>query len=139
MRRRGTAVLSVLLLGAAVVTIALEEWHGPVVLALSEGHGIHTADLIAAPLVALAIWIWRGQVASPNERGPSRSRVGAASAIVLGVLLLLVGAGATAGGGPLVPAGGGTFDGSIWEASGSSALAVDRWSYVAVTYDGADV
>jgi hypothetical protein len=134
MRRRGTAVVSVLLLGAAVVTIALEEWRGPVVLTLSEGHGIHTADLLAAPLVALAIWVWQRQVATPGGRSPGW--LGAVSAIVLGVLLLLAGVGSTAGGGPLVPAGGGTFDGSIWEASGSSALAVGRWSYVAVTYDG---
>jgi hypothetical protein len=137
MRTRATAVLSVLLLGAAVVMIALEEWRGPVVLALSEGHGIHTADLLAAPLIALAIWVWRGQTGRPGERGRSPRQVGAASAVVVGVLLLMAGVGATKGGGALVPAGGGTFDGSIWEASGSSALAVHRWSYVAVTYDGA--
>src|SRR5262245_29972097 len=135
MRRRGTAFLSVALRGAAVVTIALEEWHGPVVLALSEGHGIHTADLLAAPLVALAIWVWRRQVATPRRRAPDW--LGAVAAIVLGVLLLVAGVGSTSGGGPLVPAGGGTFDGSIWEASGSRALDIGRWSYVAVTYDGA--
>jgi Concanavalin A-like lectin/glucanases superfamily len=134
MRRHGTAVVSVLLLGAAVVTIALEEWRGAVVLTLSQGHGIHTADLLAAPLVVLAVWIWRRRLAKPDQR--SHGRLGAVSAVALGVLLLLAGVGTTAGGGPLVPAGGGTFDGSIWQASGSSALAVGHWSYVAVTYDG---
>jgi hypothetical protein len=57
------------------VTIALAEWRGPVVLVLSHGHGIHTADLLAAPLVALAIAIWRGHVATPGRRGGAHRRL----------------------------------------------------------------
>lgn len=35
-----------------------------------------------------------------------------------------------------MPVGGGTIDGTIREASATNPVAVDRWSYVAVTYDG---
>ena len=53
------------------------------------------------------------------------------------MLLLLAGVVAKAGGGPLVPSGGGTFDGTIEQTAGASPVPVDRWSDVAVTYDGA--
>ena len=56
---------------------------------------------------------------------------------MLGVLLLLAGVVTKAGGGPLVPSGGGTFDGPIEQTAGASPFPVDRWSDVAVTYDGA--
>ena len=36
----------------------------------------------------------------------------------------------------LVPAGGGTFDGSVQFVAGRSANPVGAWSYVALTYDG---
>jgi hypothetical protein len=133
MRRPVAAICVVLLLGAAAVIAALEPWRGPVVLSLSAGHGIHVADLLAVPLVALAIAVWRAQV----RTAPTVSRAVAAPALVLGVLLLLAGVGAKAGGGPLRPSGGGTFDGTIEQAAATDALPVDRWSAVAVTYDGA--
>jgi hypothetical protein len=123
----------VLLLGAAGGIVALEEWHGPIVLSLSAGHGIDTGDLLALPLVALAVAVARGQA---GERVPW-SWQAPASAITVGALLLLAGVVAKAGGGPLVPSGGGTLDGSIRQTSGTTPLPVDRWSDVAVTYDGA--
>jgi hypothetical protein len=42
-------------------------------------------------------------------------------------------------GSPLIPAGGGTFGGDTNEASGLSATPVDRWSHLAVTYDGTSI
>jgi hypothetical protein len=132
MGRRTAAVCVVLLVGAAAAIIALETWHGPVVLSISSGHGVDTGDLLAFPFAVLAIAIWRGQA-----HGASAGRfAGPAAAVVLGVLLLLAGVVAKAGGGSLMPAGGGTFDGTIQEASSGTAVPVDRWSDVAVTYDG---
>ena len=58
------------------------------------------------------------------------------AAVVLGALLLLAGVSAKEGAGR-VPAGGGTFDGTIVHASDRTAVPVGRWSDVAVTYDGA--
>jgi hypothetical protein len=103
------------------------------VLSLSAEHGIDTGDLLAFPLVALAVAVARRQVARPVPR----SRIAPASAIALGILLLLAGMVGKAGGGPRVPSGGGTFAGSIRQTSGTNPVPVDRWSNVAVTYDGA--
>jgi Concanavalin A-like lectin/glucanases superfamily len=133
MRRPIAAILTLLLLGVAAAIAAFEPWKGPVVLSLSAGHGIHAADLLAVPFVVLAIAVWRGQ----GRAVPSGSRAAAAPALVLGVLLLLAGVGAKAGGGPLRPVGGGTIDGTIQEAAATDPVPVDRWSAVAVTYDGA--
>ena len=58
-----------------------------------------------------------------------------ASAVVLGALLLLVGPVDTYGQWSLVPAGGGTFNGSTQHADGRRANPLDRWTHVAVTYD----
>ena len=77
---------------------------------------------------------WRA--AKPTGQ-PRRAGAVPASAIVLGSLMLLAGVVAKAGGGPLVPSGGGTFDGTIRQTSGTSPVPVDRWSDVAITYDGA--
>ena len=121
-----------LLLGAAIGIVALEAWHGPVVLSLSADHGIDTGDILAFPFVVAALAVARGQVA---ERAPG-SWPAPASAILLGTLMLLAGVVAKLGGGPLVPAGGGTFDGTIRQASAIRPVPVDRWSDVAVTYDG---
>src|SRR5687768_14387368 len=109
MGKLGAAIWTVLLVGAAGAVFAWEQWHGPIVLSLSGGHGIHTGDLAAAPLVVLAIAVWRRRVPEAEHGTPARSRAGPASAVVLGVLLLLAGVVATAGGGPLVPSGGGTI------------------------------
>jgi hypothetical protein len=122
----------VLLLGAAVGIVAVEAWHGPVVLELSAGHGIETGDLLAFPLVALAIAMARGRSA---HRAPGSWAV-PASALALGGLLLVAVVVTKAGGGPLVPSGGGTLDGTIQQTAGTSPVPVDRWSDVAVTYDG---
>ena len=135
MRRLTAAVCVVVLLGAAGLVVALEKWDGPIILSLSSVHGIHAGDLLAVPLVAGAVAVARR--ASPG--GPSRRWAGPASAVVLGILLLLAGVNAKAGGGPLVPAGGGTIDGTIQEIAARDPVAVDRWSYVAVTYDGGKV
>jgi Concanavalin A-like lectin/glucanases superfamily len=131
--RPRAVICIVLLLGAAGGIVAMEAWHGPIVLSLSAGHGIDAGDLLAVPLVALALAVARAQA---GERFPW-SWPAPASAITLGALLLLAGVVAKAGGGPLVPSGGGTLDGSIRLTSGTTPLPVDRWSDVAVTYDGA--
>jgi hypothetical protein len=140
MRRLSASICIVLLLGAAAGIIARAPWHGPIILSLSSEHGIDAGDFLAFPLVALAIAVWRRQArrrVAAEERSPSSRRWAVpASAIVLGVLLLFAGFVAKAGGGPLVPDGGGTFDGTIRETSGTSAVPVDRWSHVALTYDG---
>jgi Concanavalin A-like lectin/glucanases superfamily len=137
--RLGAAICIALLLAGAAVIVAVETWHGPVVLPLSAGHGIDTGDLLAFPFVVLAIAVWRHARRPSEPRQGSRSRGWGlpASAIVLGTLLLLVGVVETAGGGPLRPVGGGTIDGTIQEASATDPVPVDRWSDIAVTYDGA--
>jgi Concanavalin A-like lectin/glucanases superfamily len=132
LRRLHAVICIAVLLGAAVGIVALEAWHGPVVLSLSADHGIDTGDLLAFPLVVLAVAVARSQTA---RRAP-RPWAAPASAIVLGALMLLAGVVAKAGGGPLVPSGGGTFDGTIRATSATSPVPVDRWSDVAVTYDG---
>jgi concanavalin A-like lectin/glucanase superfamily protein len=128
------AIGTTLLLGAAVALIAAAPWHGPILLSLSTTHGVDTGDLPALVLIALAIAVARS--GSGRDKAVS-GWVGAVPAIVLGSVLLFGGMAPTAGGGPLRPAGGGTFDGSIQRASSMSRLPVDRWSHVAVTYDGA--
>ena len=140
-RRLRSGICIVILLGAAGGIVASEAWHGPIVLWLSADHGIDAGDLLAFPLVALAIAVWRRkgqrQVAEAELRASLGRWAVSASAIVLGALMLVAGVVAKAGGGPLVPAGGGTFDGTIRHASGTTAVPVNRWSHVALTYDGA--
>ena len=133
LRRLSAVICVVVLLGAAAGIVALEAWHGPVVLSLSGDHGIDTGDLLAFPLVVLAVAVARSQAA---ETVPGRWSA-PASTLVLGALMLLVGVVARAGGGPLVPSGGGTFDGTIRGTAGTDPVPVDRWSDVALTYDGA--
>ena len=131
-KARSTGAI-VLLVGAAAGIVAAEAWHGPTVLFLSVDHGVDSGDLLALPLVALAVAVARARAV---RREPG-SRAAPASAIAVGIVLLLVGVVQTAGGGPLVPSGGGTLDGTIRQTSGTSAVPVDGWSHVAVTYDGA--
>ena len=116
--------------------VALELWHGPTVLALSGGHGLDTGDLLAVPLVLLAIAATRRQFPVLCARG---GWAGPVSALLLGALLMLVGVVAIVAksGGPLVPAGGATLDGTVRNTFGTRSVPVNRWSYVAVTYDGA--
>lgn len=112
--------------------VALELWHGPTVLALSGGHGVDTGDLLAVPLVVLAIAAARRRFALLRAPG---GWAGPVSALLLGALLVLVGVVAKSGG-PLVPAGGATLDGTVRKTFGTRSVPVNRWSYVAVTYDG---
>jgi Concanavalin A-like lectin/glucanases superfamily len=137
--RLSAGICIALLLAGAAAIVAVGAWHGPIVLSLSAGHGIHAGDLLAVPLVVLAIAVWRGvgRRSAPGQGGHRRSWAVPASAIMLGALLLLAGVVAKAGGGPLRPVGGGTIDGTIQEASATDAVPIGRWSDVAVTYDGA--
>src|SRR5687767_11664351 len=104
--RRAAGVVVPLAIGFAVVWV--QAWHGPTVLTLSAAHGIDTGDLVAVPFLLLAI--------AAARRRPARARSPdwalPASAVALGVLLLLTGMLASQGG-PLVPAGGATLDGAI--------------------------
>ena len=133
----GASLFVVLLLIAAGAIVAVEGWHGPTVLSVSAGHGIDTGDLLAFPLVVLAIALCRRRTMGREQAPRPASRAAPAAAVVLGTLLLLAGVVPHGGGGPLVPSGGGTFDGTVNQASGSSAVPVGRWSDLAVTYDGA--
>jgi hypothetical protein len=139
-RRLSAPICIVLLVGAAGAIVPWEPWHGPIILSLSADHGIDAGDLVAFPLIALAIAVGRSQARRqlPDEQRSASSGRWAvpASALVLGALLLFAGVVAKAGGGPLVPAGGGTFDGTIRHTSATNAVPVNRWSHVALTYDG---
>ena len=99
MRRPVAAISVVILLGSAVAIVASETWHGPTVMSISAGHGIDTGDLLAFPLVVLAIAVWRRGMPDVEleARPPSRA---AAAAVVLGALLLLAGVSAKEGAGP---------------------------------------
>jgi hypothetical protein len=117
-------------------------WHGPIILSLSGSHGIDTGDLPALPLFALALAIGRVQ-AKDGSRGATwwagRWPV-PASAVVLGALLLLGGLAArstSSSSESLLPAGGGTFDGSTVHTDARRAVPVNHWSHLALTYDGA--
>jgi concanavalin A-like lectin/glucanase superfamily protein len=126
----------VLLLVAAGVFLLLEPWHGPVVLALSEQHGVDAGDLPVLVLMALAVAGLRAR--ARDRRRWAGGRVAIALAIVLGAVLL-AGVLDPRVGSQLVPAGGGTFDGNTLQAGGVRGEQVGRWSYLAVTYDGAAV
>jgi hypothetical protein len=140
-RRLATRITIVLLLAVAGAIVVVQAWHGPIILWLSASHGIDAGDLLAFPAIVLAIALARSEARQRDAEGEERASLGRravpASAIALGVLLLLAGVVAKAGGGPLVPTGGGTLDGTIDEASGTTAVPVDHWSYLALTYDGA--
>lgn len=129
-------------LGAAAGVVVGEPWHGPVLLSLSTGHGIHAGNLAALPLVALAFLIGgRGSpglhsVWQPIRRALSRRWVGPAAAVTLGVLLLPAAIVDLPRRGSMVPSGGGTIDGALLFVAGRSANPIGVWSYVALTYDG---
>jgi Concanavalin A-like lectin/glucanases superfamily len=134
----GTGLVIAVLVAAAAGIFLWEPWHGPVMVTLSESHGIDAGDLPALPLVALAIsaaGLAVGKFAGPRpwRRGP---RVAAAAAVLLWVMLLSVGTVADPSAGSLVPAGGGTFGGRTEHVGGSDANPVGHWTHLAVTYDG---
>jgi len=149
-RSRGSLAAAtgvVVTLAAAAALVVWEPWHGPIVLSLSSGHGVTAGNLLAVPLVVLAICIGRVRSRSPRPagrttcKGSSGRLVGPTSAVVLSVLLLLVGIVDLVDRGPLVPAGGGTFDGTVQSVASLSAspVRVHSWSHVALTYDGASL
>jgi hypothetical protein len=142
-RRPLTAATGVVvMLGAAVGLVVWEPWHGPIVLSLSSAHGITTGNLLAAPLLVLAVYIVLRRLPSWRAAGRTVGKgfagrwVGPTSAIMLGVLLLLVGITDLVDYGPLVPAGGGTFNGAVRYVTSHSASPVSSWSHIALTYDG---
>jgi hypothetical protein len=131
------------MLAAAVGMVVWEPWHGPILLSLSSSHGVTTGNLLAVPFIALGIFIGRVRSSRlrPAERIPCKGfsgrRIGPIAAVVLGFLLLLVGMVDLIDRGPLVPAGGGTFDGTVRYVASQTATPVHSWSHVALTYDGA--
>jgi hypothetical protein len=133
-RRIADAGLVALLVGLAVAIVAFDPVHGSVVLSLSAAHGLDVWDLPAAPFAILAIAVARARCFGDRRATPWR-RVVPASAIALGVLLLFAGVLAREGG-PLVPAGGGVFGGSVVRAVDARPLPIGRWTHVALTYDG---
>jgi hypothetical protein len=129
-------------LGTAAGVVVGEPWHGPVLLSLSSGHGIHAGNLAALPLVALAFLIGRRgspglrSVGQPIRRALTRRWVGPAAAVTLGVLLLPAAIVDLPHRGAMVPSGGGTIGGALLFVTGRSANPIGAWSYVALTYDG---
>ena len=70
-RSAGAVIVVALLLAAACGLVLWQPWHGPVVVTLSQTHGIDAGDLPALPLVALAVAI------AMRRRGtPQQGRVG---------------------------------------------------------------
>ena len=123
-----------------------EPWHGPTILSLSRSHGVATGDLLALPLCALAVGVAVGvgrvqvKAGSRGARWPAGRWGVAVSAIVLGALLALESVASSYNGlssEPLLPAGGGTFDGLTVHADARSAVPANHWSHLALTYDGA--
>ena len=90
-----------MLLGAACAVFLWEPWHGPIILSLSSAHGIDAGDLLALPLAALAVAICHAQVraARAGAGWPPGRWIGPASALALGILLLLAGVVDKSGGG----------------------------------------
>lgn len=142
--RSAAAVLGVLVaLGAAVATIVWEPWHGPTLLSISSAHGVAAGDLLAVPLVAIALAIGRrGRVVGRGSVDGGAARctpvgwAGPASAIVLGVLLVGVGIVGVAERGAMAPSGGGTLDDTVRYAAAPQTSPVGEWTHLAVTYDG---
>ena len=128
------------LVGGACAIFVIDPWHGPIVLALSASHGIDAGDLPGLALLALALGaahrLTRG--IGTSRRGSAGGWAGAASAVVLGVLLLAAVLPAPAQR-PSLPAAGGTFDGATGHADSEQAVPARRWAHLAMTYDGTTV
>jgi hypothetical protein len=135
--RRLRAAIGVALLLGAVAVYLWSPWHGPIILSLSSSHGIDAGDLPALALLGLALAIvpTRRQGTPAGPRWPAVRQTAPVAAVVLGALLL-AGIVDTSGGEPLLPAGGGTFDGTTQDADAPLANPVNRWSHLALTYDG---
>ena len=59
-RASATWILVTLLLAVGCAILLWAPWRGPVVLSLSESHGIHAGDLLGLILVGLAVAIALG-------------------------------------------------------------------------------
>jgi hypothetical protein len=104
------------------------------ILSLSSTLGMDTGDLPPFALLPVAAGGRGGH--SPRSPGRLAGRwARAASALVLGALLL-AGVVDNDVAKPPLPAGGGTFDGTTQHADARQAESVNRWSHVALTYDG---
>jgi Concanavalin A-like lectin/glucanases superfamily len=134
----------VLLLGGACAVLLSIRWRGPIILSLSGRHGIDAGDLAALPLFALALAVAVGYLQANDglhgARWPAGRWIVPAAAVLVGALLVLGGVRAryiSSRAEPLLPAGGGTFDGSTVRADARRTVPVNRWSHLALTYDGA--
>jgi len=118
-------------LAVAGAILWVQLWHDPIILSVSPTHGVDAGDLLAIPFLVLAVAVGRRRLAPSATGGISLT----ASGLSLGVLLLLAGL-IPGEGGPLVPAGGSTLDGTVRQTFGKDALTPDRWTNVAYVYDG---
>jgi hypothetical protein len=117
----------VLLLGAAYAVFRWGPWDGPIILTLSTAHGIHMGDLLALPLLALAVAIGQSEGRPRWVRFSAGRWALPASAVLLGALLLLAPVHDTIRDERLLPAGGGTFgDANSVHADGPRAGPVNR-------------
>jgi len=129
-----------LLIGAAAIVV-WEPWHGPIVVSLSSTHGIDAGDVIALPLVVVSVLLWKA-AGRPAQCHKSSVRTnfwrwtGPGAAVLLGGLLIAVATVKADNAGPLLPAGGGTFGRTVDSAGSDESVAVGRWTYLALTYDG---
>ena len=136
------AVLGVTLaLAAGGALVVWEPWHGPILISVSAEHGVNAGDLLSLPFVALALVVsqrhLRDRPRSHRAVAPPRQLwAPPISEVVLGCLLLFVGIGILIRGSILLPAGGGTFDGTVAYVGGDTGSAVGAWTHVAVTFDG---
>lgn len=119
-------------LALVVVTVWLQLWHGPTLLTLSSVHGVDAGDLAGLPFLLAAVAVARRTF--PPLRVPAR--MASAAALLLGGLLVSTGL-LSGQGGSLVPAGGATLDGAIAQTMAKGPIGVNRWTHVALTYDGA--
>jgi hypothetical protein len=130
-RTRVDAAGAVVPLAVAAAIVLLQQWHGAIILAISPSHGVDAGDLLAIPFLVVAVAVARRGLPQSAAGGISLT----ASALALGGLLLLAGV-IPGEGGPLVPAGGSTLNGTIRQTFAKNAVAPDRWTSLAYVYDG---
>jgi hypothetical protein len=89
----GLLLLGLTLLGIAAAIVALEPWHGPILISLVSGRGVDSGDLVVLPLVIAAVLAFasaRRRSGQAGGREPRPSRFDSATlGAALGVLLLL--------------------------------------------------
>lgn len=97
-RRAVAAVIGVVAAVATLVLSRLEPWHGPVIFSFSRAHGLDAGDGIWIPLVLLGVVSFSAALFSPRvERSWPGQLAGPASAIGLGMAMMLVSISALAG------------------------------------------